>query len=625
MVKYTDNGTCIYNPSSENESGYSLIYQSIITDDGEYIEENYGFRYKECESEYDYDTNTGSSTSTTGIELEDEYRITQTAKTDWFGRKTSDSIKTYDIRNEVVDDENNVVTPAQAIGRIETEYSYPVASDGKTTTRLEKLVNKAYNDNNNTIYDGYAYEYDKQNRIIAEKTLTSSGSKTEKHSYEYDKLGQLVRFNDAITNKSYTYSYDSNGNMLSKKEYNYTTGQLGNATDTINYTYGNSWKDQLSAYDGEQIRYDDIGNPIIYRGATLTWQARELVTYKKDSDVITYEYDENGLRYKKTKKNTEDGTEITENYIWDNGKIISLVLTDANGESLTCKYLYNQSDEPIGYLMFEANGDFFAECYYLRNAQGDITAIVDSKGEVIVRYYYDAFGNRSTDYGTSDLFQLIVKISCSSCNVFGYRGYCYDADTGLYYLQSRYYDPETGRFINADDTSYLNATGTVLGCNLFAYCENDPVNNIDPEGTISINSVLSISSVVSSVLSVLGTFALIAFKQTPWMKFISWAIAAVAIVSNVGSYISALKSAKKFYGEKSKNYKNLIKYNTALLIANVAAVIIGEVLSIKYVVKYSTTIAFTLLNIRTFTIIGLSFSAAELFTNKSMYYRNRVK
>ena len=55
---------------------------------------------------------------------------------------------------------------------------------------------------------------------------------------------------------------------------------------------------------------------------------------------------------------------------------------------------------------------------------------------------------------------------------------------GMYYLQSRYYDPNTGRFINADDTNYLNATGTVLGCNLFAYCENDPVNFSDSTGEI---------------------------------------------------------------------------------------------------------------------------------------------
>ncbi|MBO5065202.1 MAG: RHS repeat-associated core domain-containing protein [Clostridia bacterium] len=97
------------------------------------------------------------------------------------------------------------------------------------------------------------------------------------------------------------------------------------------------------------------------------------------------------------------------------------------------------------------------------------------------------FGNQTAHYQSdpSTMVGMVYwaeQVIVHALTPFGYRGYCYDAYSGMYYLQSRYYDPQTGRFINADDTNYLNATGTVLGCNLFAYCENDPVNFVDSSG-----------------------------------------------------------------------------------------------------------------------------------------------
>ena len=71
-------------------------------------------------------------------------------------------------------------------------------------------------------------------------------------------------------------------------------------------------------------------------------------------------------------------------------------------------------------------------------------------------------------------------------NPFRYRGYYFDSETGMYYVSSRYYDPQVGRFINADDTEYLGADGSVLSYNLFAYCMNDPVNRFDVDGNWSL-------------------------------------------------------------------------------------------------------------------------------------------
>ena len=110
--------------------------------------------------------------------------------------------------------------------------------------------------------------------------------------------------------------------------------------------------------------------------------------------------------------------------------------------------------------------------YYIKNLQGDITKIVNHQGKVMVEYTYDAWGNILKEKSNVTPSYATVK----AFNPFRYRGYVYDTDTGLYYLQSRYYDPKTGRFINADDTAYIGSSGTVLSCNIFVYCENNPIN-----------------------------------------------------------------------------------------------------------------------------------------------------
>ncbi len=380
-----------------------------------------------------------------------------------------------------------------------------------------------------------------------------------------------------------------------------------------------------------------LGQPKSYLGATLTWEGRELTSYSNDDYTLNYEYDENGMRYRTTvlrtvideETNEETLEETNFEYVWADGKLVSLIYTneDASG---TAKYLYNEFDEPIGIVYSDASG-FTGTYYYLKNAQGDITCVVDGSGKKQISFTYDAFGEVTECYHATNVttfpgfVELMVQKAVRLLTPFGYRGYCYDTFTGLYYLQSRYYDPNVGRFINADDTNYLNATGTVLGCNLFAYCENDPVNKVDYTGTISLSKVFGATSVVSAILSALATITLLAFRNTPWGSIFSAIIAAAGIAANVYSYFSAINSAKKYYGEKSTNYKNIRKYNNILLIINVAAIIIGEILG-KYIIKkFRDSIALALIGIRHITIIGLSFSAAELLTGKTLYYRNRVR
>ena len=120
------------------------------------------------------------------------------------------------------------------------------------------------------------------------------------------------------------------------------------------------------------------------------------------------------------------------------------------------------------------NGD---EYYYLRNAQGDVVKLIDASGASVVEYTYDTWGKEVQTTGS-------LAGTLGSFQPFRYRGYVYDWETGLYYLQSRYYDPNTGRFLSAD--TYLSTGQGVMGHNAYAYCLGNPVNGSDPSGLWSI-------------------------------------------------------------------------------------------------------------------------------------------
>ena len=139
---------------------------------------------------------------------------------------------------------------------------------------------------------------------------------------------------------------------------------------------------------------------------------------------------------------------------------------------------------------------------YVYNLQGDVVALLASTGETVVQYEYDAWGKPVTM--TGELADTLGRL-----NPFRYRGYVFDEETGLYYVSSRYYDPEIGRWINADDTAYLGADGTILSYNLFAYCKNNPVMGYDPTGHFSWTDVFNIAAVVTiaalAIIAIVGS------------------------------------------------------------------------------------------------------------------------
>ena len=210
----------------------------------------------------------------------------------------------------------------------------------------------------------------------------------------------------------------------------------------------------VNRFFGYSITYDEVGNPLTYRGNTLTWTfGRRLASFGN----ISYTYNEDGIRTKKI-----IGNKTTEFYL-DGSNIIR----QSDGTD-TLYFFYDRDDNLTG---FEYDGDVY---FYVKNMQGDTVAISDDSGNVVAEYTYDPWGKVLSVTGTNS--------ALGNLNPFRYRGYYYDTDTSLYYLQSRYYDPETGRFLNSDDVNFIGTTESEISYNPFAYCENDPVNNVDPTG-----------------------------------------------------------------------------------------------------------------------------------------------
>ena len=134
--------------------------------------------------------------------------------------------------------------------------------------------------------------------------------------------------------------------------------------------------------------------------------------------------------------------------------------------------------------------------YYRKNIQGDVTSIFTSSGAKVASYVYDAWGNHKIYDANGN--EVTSTSHIGYINPIRYRGYYFDVETGLYYVSSRYYDPEIGRFINADTIEYLESE-SINGVNLYTYCENDPVNKYDPSGHIAISAIFAIIIGVGSL------------------------------------------------------------------------------------------------------------------------------
>jgi RHS repeat-associated protein len=393
-------------------------------------------------------------------------------------------IITYDYN------ERHQVTGKTVDGVSGTGLSMSYHYDGRNLSSLvanNVTTNFSYDANSNRTSVSYAnntdinYGYDSTNKLTSVTNHGTTGNTLSSYNYTYYDNGQIKTVTDSkgIT----TYEYDGQ-NRLAKiidptgKVTDYTFDEVGNrktvantvggvtTTETYNYDPVTNQLNSVQKPDGSTVTYtyDTNGNTLTKTDSTGTtsyeYNSNNQLTKvtKPNGDVIEFAYNGENQRVSKS----VNGVVIK--YEYDNDLVYAE--TDATGNVLTT-YVYDDKGMPISMTKGSQIYNF------LYNGHGDVVALTDASGAVVSTYDYDVWGNVAAKTGTVD-------------SLFGYAGqfgYVSDKETGLYFLKSRYYDPEIGRFTTRD--RFKGFENRPASQNQYTYCENDPVNQIDPSGYFS--------------------------------------------------------------------------------------------------------------------------------------------
>ena len=346
-------------------------------------------------------------------------------------------------------------------------YTYAVIAEDDGCNRMgTRLASTGYTFGSSS--RSFDYTYDAAGNI---QTVTTGGTNVPaaaaSKTYTYDAQGQLATETNGGASRA--YAYDTVGNIRSVttdgaviKSFGYTNPSWPDLLTSV--TVGGTTKDILYEGQTQTSGVPSSGNPVTYyngKDYSFTWtKGRQLASATVDGKQVSYTYDMSGVRSNKQVGDT------TYTYTTLSGKVMRQTWGDNNA----LEFVYDDGNQPFAVIY--KHGQTTELYYYVLNAQGDVSAILDSSGKLAASYDYDAWGN-CTVYNSSDA-------AIGDLNPLRYRGYYYDAETGFYYLQSRYYDPAICRFINAD--TYLSTGQGMLGHNMFTYCGNNPVNYCDSSG-----------------------------------------------------------------------------------------------------------------------------------------------
>ena len=397
-------------------------------------------------------------------------------------------------------------------------YTYDrIAADSGCNWMGTRLASTGYTFGSNS--RSFTYTYDDSGNITK---VVTAGTKVPKAAtlkeYGYDAQGQLVSEKNG-SGTTFLYAYDTAGNIRS-------ITKDGTVTKSFGYT-NPSWPDLLTSvtangttkdvlYEGQSQTSDlpTSGNPVTYyngKDYTFTWtKGRQLASATVDGKQVSYTYDMSGVRSGKQVYTTSNQRTTTYTYTTLSGKVMRQQWETRNSDDTvyqamqSLEFVYDDGNQPFA--MIYNDGSTSTLYYYVLNAQGDVIALLNANGTLAASYNYGAWGNYSV-HG-ADGKKTTDATFIGHINPLRYRGYYYDRETRLYYLQSRYYDFANYRFINADG----QFTDGFIGSNLFAYCENNPIRYSDPTGLLAAEAAITL---------------------TNWWNPIGWITAAVVVVEVV--------------------------------------------------------------------------------------------
>ena len=378
--------------------------------------------------------------------IDEQIDLTKDVESKKYNITSYNDIASRPVVEEIIDNNKKVI--------LKKKYYYKENTNKIIKEEIENNEEKQSNE----------IEYDNSNRII----------KLGERKFSYDYYGRLI--SDSLKDES--YSYDNFGNILTKRrgdkfyQYLYEDNllkEIRNNEESIKIEYG------TSLYPKNIIRTKDNKEENI----ELNYIGRRLEKVEVGGKEYKYTYDDQGQRIKK------EGNGKEEYYFYEEGRIKEVITKEY-------RLIYRYVGEEVKGVTYK-NENKEISYFYEKNILGEIIGIVDEEGKRVVEY-------RSSSYGEVENIHDNSKIEISAKDHLRYKGYIYDEETRLYYLKTRYYDPEIGRFISPDSIDYQSPE-SINGLNLYAYCGNDPVNYSDGFGHMP--------EWVQDTLKVLGAVAIV--------------------------------------------------------------------------------------------------------------------